>query len=61
MTDPVELTAQPGDYLCLEITFSGTEIPCHTELLIPCYRYQQGRFTPSTNVRFRDLSAVTDR
>lgn len=50
MTDPIELTAQPGDYLCLEITFSGAEIPCHTELLIPCFRYQHGRFTPSTNV-----------
>ena len=37
-TDPVELSFKADEYLCLEITFSGTRIPYMEELLIPAYR-----------------------
>ncbi len=36
-SDPMELTFQKGEYLCLEITFSGAQIPYHEETLLPVY------------------------
>lgn len=41
-TDAVELTFETDDYLCLEITFSGTKIPYMEEIQIPVYRYRDG-------------------
>jgi len=37
-TDPVELTFQKEDYLCLELTFSGRDIPYHEESILPVFR-----------------------
>lgn len=50
MTDSINLSAQAGDYLCVEVTFSGEEVPCHTELIIPCFCRKAGKFVPSTEV-----------
>ena len=36
-SDPVEMEFCKGEYLCVEITFSGTEIPCHEESLLPTF------------------------
>ena len=36
-SDPVELEFEKYEFLCLEITFSGTEIPYHEEILLPLY------------------------
>jgi len=36
-SDPVELEFQTGEFLCLEITFSGKMIPYHEESLLPVY------------------------
>lgn len=36
-TDPIEITFDAGDYLCLEMTVSGRMIPHHQETLLPAY------------------------
>ena len=40
-SDPVQCTFQKGEYLCLEITFSGTQIPYHEETLLPVFTQHQ--------------------
>lgn len=37
VSDPVSLTVDRDDYLCLRMTFSGGRLPCHVENLIPTY------------------------
>lgn len=41
-TDPVELTFEKGDYLCLELTFAGEDIPYHEESQLPVYAWENG-------------------
>ena len=36
-SDPIELTFRSGDYLCLEVTCSGTHIPYQHESALPVY------------------------
>lgn len=49
-TDTVALCAEAGQYLCVEIGFSGTTVPCHTETQIPVFVKENDRFVPSTKV-----------
>ncbi len=37
-TDPLEMTFESGEYLCLELTFRGHQLPYHEETLLPVYR-----------------------
>lgn len=37
-TDPLTLCFAAGEYLCLELTFSGSVLPYHHETLLPVYR-----------------------
>ena len=37
-TDPLPLSFESGDYLCLELTFRGRELPYHEETHLPVYR-----------------------
>ena len=37
-SDPILLTFHPGDYLCLELTFSGSVMPYHEESLLPIFK-----------------------
>ena len=46
-SDPVELTVNSGEYICLEIVFSGKMIPYHEESIIPSFVYRDGRWTAS--------------
>ena len=36
-SDPISLSFDTGEYLCLEITFSGKMIPYHEETLLPVF------------------------
>lgn len=36
-TDPVRMNFEKGEYICLEISFSGKMIPYHEETLIPAF------------------------
>lgn len=51
-TDPLTLSAEAGDYLCVEIAYLGRELPCHPEAQIPAFRLRDGRFVPSTDLPF---------
>lgn len=46
-SDPVSLTIQKGDYLCLELTFRGRMIPCHEETLLPVFIRRKNTWIPS--------------
>lgn len=37
-SDPVKIELSAGDYLCLELTYSGTVMPYHEESLLPIFR-----------------------
>lgn len=37
-SDPFKMNFEKGDYLCLEITFEGNEIPYHEESMLPIFR-----------------------
>ncbi len=43
-TDPVKLQFDSGDYLCFEMTFSGTLLPYHEEVIIPVFRKSDGEW-----------------
>lgn len=36
-SDPVKISAESGQYICLKMMFSGEKIPCHTESIIAVY------------------------
>ena len=49
-TDPVILNAKEGEYICVEIVFSGSMIPIHEESIIPSFVYNNGTWIPSKNI-----------
>ena len=58
--DPFPLEAPKGAYLCIEMTFSGARIPCHTESLLPAFRLgEDGRFYHCTDVPFPCMLGMT--
>lgn len=54
-SDPVELEAASGDYLCLEISFRGRMIPYHEETLIPTFLLRDGKWIPSKHMPFPSM------
>ncbi len=51
-TDPIMLSAEKNNYICIEITFCGHMIPNHEETLIPSYVMEDGIFEPSVKLPF---------
>ena len=49
-TDPVRLRFEKGEYLCLELEYSGERIPCHPEVIIPVYTKDEGAWTYTVNM-----------
>ena len=43
-SDPVEMAFAADEYLCLEITFSGPQIPYHEESILPVFTLQNGQW-----------------
>ncbi len=54
-TDPVPLAPEKDQYLCLEITFSGTRLPYHEESLLPSFVRQGGQWVPSKRHPFASM------
>ena len=52
VSDPVELTAQDGDYLCFEVRYKGNMIPYHWESILPVFTLEEGSFVPDKRVPF---------
>ncbi len=47
-TDPVELEFEKDEYLCVEMTFSGTKLPQHVEMPVPTYIKEGNQWIEST-------------
>lgn len=43
-SDPITLDFKKDEYLCLELTFSGEELPCHEESQIPIFVKKNGEW-----------------
>ena len=43
-SDPIELSPEKGQYLCLEMTFKGRMIPYHEESIIPIFALEDGEW-----------------
>lgn len=43
-SDGVNLNFKKGEYLCLELTFSGRMIPYHEESLLPIFEHRDGKW-----------------
>ena len=57
-TDPVPLRFSAGDYLCLEITFSGKMIPYHEESILPVFVKTETGWEYSKRISVRNLFAL---
>ena len=44
-TDPATLSFERGDYICIELTFSGAILPCHPEIQVPVYVFRDGKWS----------------
>ena len=51
-SDPVELSAEKGDYLCFEVRYKGNMIPYHGESILPGFTLLDGKFVPDKRVPF---------
>ena len=49
-TDPVKLSFAAGEYLCLELHYSGEKIPCHPESAIPIYTQTENGWKYTVNM-----------
>ncbi|MCQ2462272.1 MAG: SGNH/GDSL hydrolase family protein [Clostridia bacterium] len=49
-SDPVELTAASGQYICLKTVFSGEKIPNHEESLVPKFVFRDGKWRSSVHI-----------
>lgn len=54
-SDPMELSAEKGDFLCMDITFKGTMIPYHEETMLPTFVMQEGNWVPCKHVPFAGM------
>ncbi len=45
-SDPLTLTPRTDEYLCIELTFCGEEIPYHEESVIPSFVLHNGTWIP---------------
>ena len=57
-TDAFTLCAGAGDYLCVQIAFRGSKIPCHPEINIPSFVKDGDRFVPSEYVPVPNMIGV---
>jgi len=46
-TEPVTLTAEKGEYVCVEMTFRGTVLPSHMENQLPSFVLEDGQWKVS--------------
>ncbi len=54
-TDKVKLSPKKGEYICLEIAFSGAMIPNHEESIIPSFVFENGEWIPSKTHPFASM------
>ena len=57
-TDPVTLNARNGEYVCIEIVFSGDMIPYHEESAVPSFILRDGEWIPSKKHPFVSMVGI---
>ncbi len=57
-TDPVSLNPKAGEYICVEIVFSGKMIPYHEESIIPSFVFQNGEWIASKKHPFVSMVGI---
>lgn len=45
-SDPVELEAEKGEYLCVQIEYRGGMLPWHPESILPLFVQKEGKWVP---------------
>lgn len=54
-SDPITLSFEKGEYLCLEITFSGKMIPYHEESMLPVFRKTENGWEYNRKMPFASM------
>ena len=54
-SDPVLMSFEKDDYLCLEITFEGREIPYHEESVLPVFRKTENGWEYNREMPFASM------
>ena len=54
-TDPVEISAEKGDFLCMDITFRGTVMPYHEETMLPTFVMKDGEWVSCKHIPFASM------
>lgn len=54
-SDEVRIRAEKGEYICVEMRFAGSLIPCHPESIIPSFVLEDGKWTPSQQLPFASM------
>lgn len=54
-SDPVTLDLDRGDYICLELSFQGSMIPCHEESILPAFVLTGDSWKPSKHLPFAGM------
>ena len=59
-TDPVTLNVGAGEYVCVEIVFSGDVIPYHEESIIPSFVFDNGKWIASKKHPFVSMVGIKE-
>lgn len=54
-SDPISITCEKDDYLCLEVSYRGRMIPYHEESIIPCFIRENGEWVRSKHAIFAGM------
>ena len=57
-SDPVNIEVKSGEYICLEIAFSGEMIPYHDESIISSFVFESGEWVASKKHPFPSMIGV---
>lgn len=54
-SDEMPISAKEGEYICVELAFRGSLIPCHPESLLPAFVLEDGKWVPSQSLPFASM------
>ena len=54
-SDAVTLTFKKGQYLCFEAEYSGEMIPYHEETILPCFVFEDGKWSEGRKIPFPSM------
>lgn len=57
-TDPFEMAFEYEEYMCVEISFAGRQLPYHAETLLPAFRLENGKWKADARMPFPSMIGV---